>query len=692
MMKKKYNILLVVLSALVLCINFIFILNLNRFSGYTGDDFLYHFVYTGAWPSQNLREYHNLWDWISAVHTHMTIWNARMTSIIFEIFAMQIPKGLFNIINSASYVLLGFLFNVLVSGKQAFLKPVRLAMTFLLMWFFIPGMGSTVLWVSGAANYLWPSLVIILFFLPFRFDIAVSNNWVSLGLFILGLLTGLTNEVGGSTAVLLAFLFMIFNYRRWPSEHILTQASGVFGAGIGFCIQLTLSSGSAETQNYGKSAGLLQRLSDVFLGTIQHSGLLILAILLLGGLLYLRRHQWTEKVKVIVTAGLIFFVSGLAGSAAIVASPITPARLWFASNVLLIAALLLLIEAWQELRLQQVKTAVPLMIGVFVLTFVAIPSYAYNLKDIQNSYQYFYTAQSIAQKAKKDKEISAHVPGMPITTNPYNPYAGTPYLVASDKPEKEWLNVWLAKYYGLNKVYLDNTVPLQKVSDKNSELVDWTMATYDKYLGDFQKRVVPIAPKTVLKTESSPNLTTERTDQKLNNSNLPADKPWLRNALIRYVNVKTNQIVATEQITSPYNENYDLSNASTKGYQTLKNNPKSYVFNQSFEQTIDIKVSPEMRIVTLFFNDKNGENVSTTDVKGLTGEVLTINLPKGYQIKGSKTMTLPIDSNTSWNKEIKMTKIPFWKDFGRFTSYYALLIGFLLFGVYDIWLNQKMKK
>ncbi len=145
-------------------------------------------------------------------------------------------------------------------------------------------------------------------------------------------------------------------------------------------------------------------------------------------------------------------------------------------------------------------------------------------------------------------------------------------------------------------------------------------------------------------------------------------------------------------ITSPYNENYDLSNASTKGYQTLKNNPKSYVFNQSFEQTIDIKVSPERHIVTLFFNDKNGDNISTTDVKGLTGEVLTINLPKGYQINGSKTMTLPIDANTTWDKEIKMTKIPFWKDLGSFTSLYALLIGFLLFGAYDIWLNQKMKK
>ena len=84
-----------------------------------------------------------------------------MTSIIFEIFAMQIPKGLFNIINSLIYVLIGLLINVLVSGKKAFLKPSHLSLTFLLMWFFLPGMGSTVLWVSGATNYLLITLRII---------------------------------------------------------------------------------------------------------------------------------------------------------------------------------------------------------------------------------------------------------------------------------------------------------------------------------------------------------------------------------------------------------------------------------------------------------------------------------------------------------------------------------------------------
>ncbi|MGV7574858.1 hypothetical protein PJL70_29710, partial [Mycobacterium kansasii] len=89
---------------------------------------------------------------------------------------------------------------------------------------------------------------------------------------------------------------------------------------------------------------------------------------------------------------------------------------------------------------------------------------------------------------------------------------------------------------------------------------------------------------------------------------------------------------------------------------------------------------PEVHPITLFFNAKDGKNVSTTNTKGVTGEVFTIKLPAGYQINGSKTMTLSIDSEISWNKEIKMTKIPFWKDWGRFSNFYILMIGFLIFG------------
>lgn len=137
---------------------------------------------------------------------------------------------------------------------------------------------------------------------------------------------------------------------------------------------------------------------------MQYSGFLLLPIILLGGLLYLRRIQWTEKVKTLVITSLLFLGSALAGSIAILASPISPARLWFAPNILLIITLLLLIEAWQELRLQEIKTSLPVIISIIILAFVAIPSYAYNLKEIQASYQYFYTGQSMAQKAKREKK------------------------------------------------------------------------------------------------------------------------------------------------------------------------------------------------------------------------------------------------------------------------------------------------
>ncbi|MFK4947129.1 DUF6056 family protein [Lactococcus formosensis subsp. formosensis] len=165
-----WNILRTIATLVILWLTFIFILNLNHFTGYTGDDFLYHFIYTGAWPSEHLSEYHNIGDYISAVYTHMT-------SIIFEILAMQLPKGIFNILNAGIYVLVGLLLNVVISGKKVLLKPLHLALTFLLMWFFIPGMGSTVLWVSGAANYLWATVIILLFLLPYRFNVSTKRSW-----------------------------------------------------------------------------------------------------------------------------------------------------------------------------------------------------------------------------------------------------------------------------------------------------------------------------------------------------------------------------------------------------------------------------------------------------------------------------------------------------------------------------------
>lgn len=688
-----WNILCTIATIVVLGLTFIFILNLNRFTGYTGDDFLYHFIYTGAWPSEHLSEYHNIGDYISAVYTHMTLWNARMTSIIFEILAMQLPKGIFNILNASIYVLVGLLLNVIISGKKVLLKPLHLTLTFLLMWFFIPGMGSTVLWVSGAANYLWATVIILLFLLPYRFNVSTKRGWEEYYLPVLGLLAGLTNEVGGATTVLLALIFTVYNFKKSTNGNTVAQILGTLAAAFGCGMQVILSSGSAETQNYGASSGLGQRFLDIILGTAHYSGFLILPILVFGGILYFNRKQLQEKACYLWHGGLIFLVSGLAGCAAILASPITPARLWFASNILFIIALLMMIEAWQELHTQSSWTNVPLCIAILCLSFVSLPSYEYNLKDIKNSYEYFYTAQSIAQKAKEEGKTSVRVPGIPMTSNDFNAYFGTPYLVSSEHPEKEWANTWFAKYYGLEKVYLDDTVPMAKVNLENAQPIDNILNAYNKYFGYFQRKILPFNTDKVLKREQTAKTSAAKTtitkNPKPNNKNLPADKPWLRNALIRYIDVNKDEIVATEQITSPYNEAYDISHAATAGYEILSNNPKSYIFNKRFDQTIDIHVKPTLHTITLFFNDKHQKNISITNIEGQTGETLTVQLPRGYSSNGSKTTRITIDAETPWNKTVEVTKIPFWKNLGSFSTFYSVVAGLLIFVVYDIFLKQR---
>ena len=62
----------------------------------------------------------------------------------------------------------------------------------------------------------------------------------------------------------------------------MAQILGTLAAAFGFGMQVILSSGSAETQNYGASSGLGQRFLDIILGTAHYSGFLILPILVFG--------------------------------------------------------------------------------------------------------------------------------------------------------------------------------------------------------------------------------------------------------------------------------------------------------------------------------------------------------------------------------------------------------------------------
>ena len=128
---------------------FILILILNILAPYTADDFSFmeHSGYLDLWK----REF-NYWF----------TWSGRSVAGILVRHMVVLPKPVYDVIASGIYVLYLYLICRLAA-------PEVRASDFLiaagLHFLFMPVFGQTVLWVSGACNYLFTAVLILLFLL-----------------------------------------------------------------------------------------------------------------------------------------------------------------------------------------------------------------------------------------------------------------------------------------------------------------------------------------------------------------------------------------------------------------------------------------------------------------------------------------------------------------------------------------------
>lgn len=164
--KKKTSILRIGGFALVAFFVFVLFKQLNDYTGYAADDYLYHFFFQGEMPSNHLRHIHNLLDLIQSIQNHTRLNNGRFVAHSMVQLFMQWPKSVYNVANSIVFILVGALINIHVFGSIRRLRVGYFALTFALMWIFLPDYGSSILWLSGGFNYLWVVLVYLIFLLP----------------------------------------------------------------------------------------------------------------------------------------------------------------------------------------------------------------------------------------------------------------------------------------------------------------------------------------------------------------------------------------------------------------------------------------------------------------------------------------------------------------------------------------------
>lgn len=621
-MNRKVNKGVWVIGMIAICLGVFFLMKLlYDLCGYSGDDYLYHFFFQGEMPTAHLRGINNPWDLLLSLQSHTRMFNGRFVAHAGVMTAMQFPKALFNLASAVVFVLVGLLIDLHVFGKHP-IKVSYLLLTYGFMWFGLPDYGTTVLWLSGAFNYLWLALIYLSFLLPYRFNYHAKHpRLFSVAMAVMGFLAGATNENTAPLTVFIAFALTLFD---WKQSQLAWKWTGGISAVFGFYI--LLMSGINQIGVRGKQFELAKLLK----GTVQYCGLWLGLVAVVAVYLYWQHHNfghqllWHQNREYL--AGCLYALGAVLGIVALVVSPQISSRVFFGPDLYLVIALLLLLYDHGQLRTGTwIARLLPGIIAL-CLVFVAIPSYSAAVKSNYQSYQTWATGDAIVRHDAKVGIKHAAVPGMAPVFTKRNQYWQSTY-VANGNPKKRWFNVWMAAYYGVKTVTVDNSIPVRRF-DAAKHTIGWSLY---QALVSMRNQII---------------------------------KPWhivvhaatdMRTAYLLYVDEDGKQ-VGTEPISGNIGTIFDISHASVAGYKTKAGNPQSYTFTSATNQSlvIHVKKQAEPAKATLIYQTKTGQTVATEPISGVVGQTIDLThastqgyatqakAPKSYRLTATAKQTVII--------------------------------------------------
>lgn len=379
---------------------------------------------------------------------HYGDYNGRVIIHGFLQFILMFGEGFAKVFNSAMYVLLGFLIYKHTVGRNRSSVSLFLGI-YILMWFFLPQFGAAVLWLSGGANYVWASCIVLAALLPYRLyfehistDKQEKEKARYMWIIPLGFIGGSTSEnIGG--AVALAMLAAIVIYRILDIKIPKWSIAGFFSAVLGY-VFLLLGYGKHQPSSKTDFMGYIDRLKDVFAisGRLYLGLLLVLVTVLILALTFGKREDRNRTQYIIP---IWYIAIAMAAVGVMTFSVQRPDRAWFFSAALLICAI-----GWFYLtiRFNNKKSVVAVMIAA-VLIFTV--SFTVEFIDINNSYKVVKENRETLYEAISEGNTDSTI-GLKMiekTKSKYNPYNVAWYV---DKNENAWINMWIAKYYNVKAV------------------------------------------------------------------------------------------------------------------------------------------------------------------------------------------------------------------------------------------------
>ena len=412
----------------------------NFLTPYMSDDYLYGRMVQG---------FHSVGDLLKSEYQQYMTWTGRSVNHLILKSFMKADKWVFSLCNSINFVILTLCIYYNVEGKGRFNTPVYILIN-LLLWIFGVEFGETVLWETGACNYLWGTTNIIGFVTLFKFACSREEKikrpvlWGIL-LFFTGLIAGWCNEntSGGGILLILAVMGSVWLQKKKVKPWMW---AGLVGMLTGFCFMIAAPGNygraSMAEDNYGGIVKYISRAYKITLAVEENFLILLLILLVLFLTARAQKRTWKELSGVI-----IYFVVAIATCYALVMAPTPMNRAYYGAGVFLIMAV---VQCFVKITEEETLLRAAKQSFVYGMLLYMVFAYLDNVVNTARIYRDYTNREQyiLEQKAAGNLDIT-----VPLLHEGFE----SPYSFGYDSDlgegDEYWVNKMACSYYGVNSLY-----------------------------------------------------------------------------------------------------------------------------------------------------------------------------------------------------------------------------------------------
>lgn len=396
-------------------------------------------------------------QWIHHEWAFYFSWGGRIWGELFTLALLSVPKPIFNYINTIGYLIFTLLIYFNITGKFKISLSIFIFVNFS-VFAFLPGFGQDILWVSGTANYMWSSLLPLLFLAVWRFYSEQPQKWYGNPLliffmFVLGIMAGWANE-NVSIGILGVLMIYLRMFKRRENNYPKFAIAGFIGTVLGTGL-LWLAPGNFirfAAHTAGKHSPsvfhILYRMVKNITQLFDIDATLLLIVVLLVLLIYGKSRHKLLAVNFLVGAVLAAMAMGIVDS--------LQERTFLGCTVFMTISAGILYHDWNgSISINKAKFILSIAMIIGVGCF-----YITGRDAIMDYYRRWNTNIKIIQAEKAKGNLDVYV--NPIT--PKNRFCAA-YKLDDIKPKNEnnhWLNNSIAQYYGLHTIQSVRVYPPQE--------------------------------------------------------------------------------------------------------------------------------------------------------------------------------------------------------------------------------------